>query len=219
MANPEIIGFWLADPSVWGGGKVHAIDREPHEDGEIKTFCGLRPGQPNKPKACPGKRVSVQNHNCKSCQRAIDSRIEYEQNRVKWEAQAAQREAEYQKRRAEYAQLQAVQEWQRKTERELWLREFKAWYDSYLRSERWRITRQQILSRANGICEGCGEDEPKEVHHMTYEHVGNEFNWELRAVCEDCHQRFHETSHIPWTHGDYCHCEFCKWKASQKASA
>jgi 5-methylcytosine-specific restriction endonuclease McrA len=31
-----------------------------------------------------------------------------------------------------------------------------------------------------------------QVHHTTYKHVGNEFLWELRAICDECHDRFHE---------------------------
>jgi 5-methylcytosine-specific restriction endonuclease McrA len=48
-----------------------------------------------------------------------------------------------------------------------------------------------VLQRANGHCEGCGQRKAVQVHHLTYEHVGQEFLWELRAVCSECHDRLH----------------------------
>lgn len=64
-------------------------------------------------------------------------------------------------------------------------------YDRYLASPEWGKRRRQVLARAKGSCEGCGEHPPTEVHHLTYEHVGHEFLFELVALCEACHQRIH----------------------------
>jgi hypothetical protein len=64
-------------------------------------------------------------------------------------------------------------------------------YDHYLKSEAWKRTRALVLHRANYRCEGCGIRDATEAHHTTYAHLGNEFLWELKAVCEFCHQRFH----------------------------
>ena len=64
-------------------------------------------------------------------------------------------------------------------------------YERYLLSAEWKRTRELVLLRAKYRCEGCGIRDATEAHHMTYAHLGNEFLWELRAVCEFCHQRFH----------------------------
>jgi hypothetical protein len=32
------------------------------------------------------------------------------------------------------------------------------------------------------------------VHHVTYKNMGNEFLWELRAICAVCHERVHDIS-------------------------
>ena len=32
-----------------------------------------------------------------------------------------------------------------------------------------------------------------QAHHLTYEHMGDEFLWELKAVCRPCHERWHGT--------------------------
>lgn len=65
-------------------------------------------------------------------------------------------------------------------------------YDDYLRSDAWRRLRARVLQRAKGTCEGCLERAAEHVHHLTYEHIGNEFAFELRALCEPCHHRIHE---------------------------
>jgi len=65
-------------------------------------------------------------------------------------------------------------------------------YGDYLSSKAWKEKRQKVMKRANWICEGCGENPASEIHHISYEHVKNEFLFELVAVCSDCHDRIHE---------------------------
>lgn len=69
--------------------------------------------------------------------------------------------------------------------------EFFSWYNEYLGSPAWEEKRKKVILRANGLCEGCRENSPSEVHHLTYEHVGNEFLFELVALCKPCHERIH----------------------------
>ena len=68
----------------------------------------------------------------------------------------------------------------------------RAEYDRYFRSDKWRDLRELVLQRAGGICEGCGRRRAIQVHHLTYQHAGAEFLWELRAICGSCHKRIHE---------------------------
>ena len=69
---------------------------------------------------------------------------------------------------------------------------FFADYDEYLKTDAWARRRVLVLKRASGVCEGCGEEVATEVHHRTYDHVGNEFLFELVALCKPCHDRLHE---------------------------
>lgn len=64
-------------------------------------------------------------------------------------------------------------------------------YDQYLQSPEWERKRAAVLKRANHVCEGCGTRRATQAHHLTYEHLYNEFLWELRAVCRECHERLH----------------------------
>jgi hypothetical protein len=64
-------------------------------------------------------------------------------------------------------------------------------YDGYLNSPAWRAKRRAVMERAQGRCEGCRARPAVHVHHLTYDHVGDELLWELVAVCEECHARCH----------------------------
>jgi hypothetical protein len=66
-----------------------------------------------------------------------------------------------------------------------------AGYGRYLRSEAWAGRRAQVLERARGRCERCGEGAPVEVHHLTYARLGHERLEDLAALCADCHRGAH----------------------------
>lgn len=65
-------------------------------------------------------------------------------------------------------------------------------YNEYLLSDQWKSIRAKVLARANNTCEGCGDRPAAQVHHLTYDHVFDEFLFELVAVCDRCHTRIHE---------------------------
>lgn len=67
-------------------------------------------------------------------------------------------------------------------------------YADYLRSREWAERREKVMQRALGLCEGCRVRPAGEVHHLSYEHVTEEFLFELVALCGDCHARIHGAS-------------------------
>lgn len=74
---------------------------------------------------------------------------------------------------------------------------FWDWYDRYLVSEQWEDRRRRVFERANYTCEACRQATATQVHHTTYQHVGDEPLWDLRAVCTPCHDRIH-SYRKPW---------------------
>ena len=78
--------------------------------------------------------------------------------------------------------------------REKYSEKFWNEYSDYLATPEWDALRRGVLERANGKCEGCRSRPPEEVHHLSYEHVGDEFLFELVAVCKECHKRLHPES-------------------------
>lgn len=75
------------------------------------------------------------------------------------------------------------------------------WYDDYLRSDRWQMTRLRRLMQAEHNdefgcikCEGCKLWIPLsciQVHHENYERVGRERMEDLKVLCDGCHNIAH----------------------------
>jgi 5-methylcytosine-specific restriction endonuclease McrA len=69
----------------------------------------------------------------------------------------------------------------------------KRWvdYNDHLASEEWRQTRKIVFKRDDHICQGCLKRPATQVHHLTYRNVCNEFAFQLVAICDECHDRYH----------------------------
>ena len=64
----------------------------------------------------------------------------------------------------------------------------------YLNTRHWRRIRKYIYDKREGVCERCGqkyESAHMNVHHKTYEHIGDEREDELCLLCEHCHAIVH----------------------------
>ncbi len=77
-------------------------------------------------------------------------------------------------------------------------------YKRYLASREWALIKRDVAERSNGICERCHMRDATEVHHLTYEHIGNEKLHELQHVCSPCH-RF-ESAVSDWNPA-ICNCD------------
>lgn len=68
----------------------------------------------------------------------------------------------------------------------------KEWYhEVYLKSDYWKMRRLQIIDARGYKCELCGSSNKLEVHHATYEHLGEERDDELFCLCRNCHEIIH----------------------------
>ena len=68
-------------------------------------------------------------------------------------------------------------------------------YEGYLLSPEWKRLRELVLIRDKGICQICGT-KAMQVHHLTYQHIGNEFDFELVALCISCHYNHYHPEKI-----------------------
>ena len=64
-------------------------------------------------------------------------------------------------------------------------------YKLYKESPEWKATRERRKRMDNYQCRKCGARSMLEVHHLTYEHLGNEPMEDLITLCHDCHYREH----------------------------
>lgn len=69
--------------------------------------------------------------------------------------------------------------------------EREATYLAYLQSDQWALQRAAALARASYRCKSCGTPVDLEVHHLTYERLGEELPQDLTVLCATCHTRLH----------------------------
>lgn len=61
-------------------------------------------------------------------------------------------------------------------------------YEKYIVSSEWRAKRKERLGIDNSRCAVCWSKEKLEVHHLTYENLGNEDVWnDLLTLCVKHH--------------------------------
>lgn len=65
-------------------------------------------------------------------------------------------------------------------------------YDAYLRSPHWRQVKARYRCSDQPQDCICGETERLQVHHLTYERVGDERLKDLTLLCLPCHAMIHE---------------------------
>lgn len=106
---------------------------------------------------------------------------------AKHDLHSAKRKAALQKVDQKYAEIQ-LRRWRGKEDGDSYYRQA---HDAYLASAAWKERRRLVKQRANNSCEGCGKAAATEVHHLSYAHWGQEFLFELVALCGDCHDRIH----------------------------
>ncbi len=64
-------------------------------------------------------------------------------------------------------------------------------YVAYLRSEKWARKRAKALTLAGNRCVLCNSSVGLNVHHRTYQRIGNERLDDLIVLCRACHERHH----------------------------
>lgn len=60
-------------------------------------------------------------------------------------------------------------------------------YELYMRSDKWRKKRAEVLERDGHKCQTCLATEGLQVHHKTYKHFAQEPLEDLITLCTYCH--------------------------------
>ena len=68
-------------------------------------------------------------------------------------------------------------------------------YKDFLHTYYWRAIREQVICRDGKRCRTCGAWKHLDVHHISYDHHGEEhlFLGDLQTQCRDCHEGEHAT--------------------------
>lgn len=67
------------------------------------------------------------------------------------------------------------------------------WYKEYLETEEWKKTRGKRLAIDKYQCKFCGSKENLQVHHLSYNNIGNEdVEADLITLCKPCHESIHQ---------------------------
>ena len=66
-------------------------------------------------------------------------------------------------------------------------------YPMFLKTPYWRAVRQHVINR-DGCCVICGSTKSLHVHHLNYQHHGDEVHHleDLVCVCNKCHKQIHK---------------------------
>lgn len=65
-------------------------------------------------------------------------------------------------------------------------------YREYLKSEKWQSKRNLVMARDNYTCQSYLSANATQVHHKSYKNVFDEPLFDLVAICEPCHKRYHD---------------------------
>lgn len=65
-------------------------------------------------------------------------------------------------------------------------------YAAYLRSPHWRRLRKRYQAERPWACDICEDDERLELHHKTYDRVGDGQLDDLIPLCQRCHSLLHQ---------------------------
>lgn len=70
-------------------------------------------------------------------------------------------------------------------------------YKEYLQTPHWKRRREDKLRAVGRRCQLCSRNSGTlDIHHNTYERLGEEQDGDLTVLCSACHNSFHEHSHL-----------------------
>lgn len=69
-------------------------------------------------------------------------------------------------------------------------------YNEYLLTPEWKARRDRQVEADGGACRLCGSRDNLNVHHRTYERLGEEAPLDLITLCYGCHQTFHDNRNL-----------------------
>lgn len=92
-------------------------------------------------------------------------------------------------RRDYHESLVLIADAKKDAERQAEKKEWFQHYAEFLRSYEWKAQRVRVLRRDGYICQACGVQEAREVHHTSYKYHPHTPDYLLQSLCVGCHER------------------------------
>lgn len=70
----------------------------------------------------------------------------------------------------------------------------KKFYHEYLKSDAWKDKRRLVIHKQGDICQGCLNAAIDDIHHLSYDNLGDELLFQLVGLCRNCHKKTHGIS-------------------------
>lgn len=64
-------------------------------------------------------------------------------------------------------------------------------YVDYLQTPEWRRRRDERIRAVGRQCQRCAARRDLQVHHLSYERLGDEWDTDLEVLCRSCHENHH----------------------------
>lgn len=64
-------------------------------------------------------------------------------------------------------------------------------YHEYIKSAQWQQRASAMKMHTGYRCENCGKSRNLTVHHLNYDHLGDERIEDLKVLCWECHREEH----------------------------
>lgn len=165
-----------------------------------KEYPNIRCAQCSDPLIRPEHRRPVRSLLCKSClsiNRTSADQQEVEQRLVKAKVTKSKRDEQQKEREAQYQRGKEDKQAQIEKKRAR-IQELRAMpYRDYLLTPDWQKKRLYALKRAGGRCQVCNNPNKRlDVHHRTYERLGDELYTDLLVLCHSCHGTFHKNGKL-----------------------
>ena len=67
-------------------------------------------------------------------------------------------------------------------------------YSEFLKTPYWKSIAENVKDRDGNKCQRCGSEKRLHVHHLNYQHHGDELNHpeDLITLCSKCHKEVHD---------------------------
>ena len=67
-------------------------------------------------------------------------------------------------------------------------------YNEFLKTPYWKTIAEAVKDRDGNKCQRCGAEKRLHVHHLNYQHHGDELNHfdDLVTLCRNCHKEVHD---------------------------